>query len=65
MRRHLVTLSLAALLAARLASVLPSPRRYSVSRPGPYVRGRTSAIQQQMRQIGGTGYLETLETVDR
>lgn len=47
--------------AARLAAVLPSPRRYSVPRPGPYVLRRTSAIQQQMRQIGGTGYLETLD----
>ena len=47
--------------AARLAAVLPSPRRYSVPRPGPYVRGRTSAIQRQMRQIGGTGYLGSLD----
>lgn len=47
--------------AARLAAVLPSPRRYSVPNPGPYVRGRTAAIQRQMRQIGGTGYLEALD----
>ena len=47
--------------AARLAAVLPSPRRYSVAAPGPYVRGRTSAIQRQMRQIGGTAYLDRLE----
>ena len=47
--------------AARLAAVLPSPRRYSVPDPGPYVRGRTSAIQRQMRQIGGTGYLDALD----
>ena len=47
--------------AARLAAVLPSPRRYSVPRPGPYVRGRTAAIQRQMRQIGGTAYLARLD----
>ncbi|MGV8940367.1 MAG: monofunctional biosynthetic peptidoglycan transglycosylase [Lysobacter sp.] len=47
--------------AARLAAVLPSPKRYSVSQPGPYVQRRTRQIQQQMRQIGGPGYLEQLE----
>jgi monofunctional biosynthetic peptidoglycan transglycosylase len=47
--------------AARLAAVLPSPRRYSAARPGPYVQRRTRAIQRQMRQIGGAGYLEGLD----
>src|SRR5690606_11051194 len=47
--------------AARLAAVLPSPKRYSAARPGPYVQRRTRAIQRQMRQIGGTGYLDGLE----
>lgn len=47
--------------AARLAAVLPSPRRYSVSRPGPYVQRRTRAIQRQMRQIGGAEYLRRLD----
>lgn len=47
--------------SARMAAVLPSPRRYSVANPGPYVKGRTNKIQRQMRQIGGTAYLETLE----
>ena len=46
--------------AARLAAVLPSPRRYSAANPGPYVQRRTGQIQRQMRQIGGTGYLEQL-----
>lgn len=46
--------------AARLAAVLPSPRRYSAANPGPYVQRRTGQIQRQMRQIGGTGYLERL-----
>lgn len=47
--------------AARLAAVLPNPKRYSVSRPGPYVQRRSRAIQRQMRAIGGTGYLRALE----
>lgn len=47
--------------AARLAAVLPSPKRYSAARPGPYVQRRANAIQRQMRQIGGPAYLRTLE----
>ena len=47
--------------AARLAAVLPSPKRYSVSRPGPYVQRRSRAIERQMRQIGGESYLRSLD----
>lgn len=47
--------------AARLAAVLPSPKRYSAGRPGPYVQRRTRAIQRQMRQIGGVDYLRRIE----
>lgn len=47
--------------AARLAAVLPSPRRYSVRNPGPYVQRRTRAIQRQMRAIGGIEHLEQLQ----
>ena len=47
--------------AARLAAVLPSPRRYSVARPGPYVQRRARAIERQMRLIGGQGYLHKIE----
>ena len=47
--------------AARLAAVLPSPKRYSAARPGPYVQRRTRAIQRQMRYIGGVGYLRSLD----
>lgn len=47
--------------AARLASVLPSPKRYSAANPGPYVQRRSRQIQQQMRQIGGVDYLERLD----
>ncbi len=47
--------------SARLAAVLPSPRRYSAAAPGPYVQRRTRWIERNMRQIGGAGYLESLE----
>ena len=47
--------------AARLAAVLPSPRRYSAARPGPYVQRRTRAIQRQMRNLGGPALLERLD----
>ena len=47
--------------AARLAAVLPNPKRYSASRPGPYVQRRTRAIERQMRAIGGTSYLRALD----
>jgi monofunctional biosynthetic peptidoglycan transglycosylase len=42
--------------AARLAAVLPSPRRFRVDRPSAYVQRRTDWVEQQMRQLG-TGYL--------
>lgn len=47
--------------AARLAAVLPNPKRYSAERPGPYVQRRTGQIQRQMRQIGGQSYLDRFE----
>lgn len=46
--------------AARLAAVLPSPRRMRVDRPSPYVQRRTESILGQMRAIGGTAYLREL-----
>lgn len=42
--------------SARLAAVLPSPRRYSATRPGPFVQRRAAWIQRQARQLGGPGY---------
>ena len=47
--------------AARLAAVLPSPRRYSAKNPGPYVQRRAQWIQRQVRQLGGRDYLEQLD----
>jgi len=47
--------------SARLAAVLPSPRRYNAAHPGPYVQRRGNAIERQMRHLGGTGYLRRIE----
>lgn len=44
--------------AARLAAVLPSPRRLHAERPSAYVQRRANWIQQQMSQLGGPGYIE-------
>jgi monofunctional biosynthetic peptidoglycan transglycosylase len=52
---------LSAAEAARLAAVLPSPKRYNAARPGPYVQRRAAAIQRQMGRIGGVGYLHALD----
>ena len=41
--------------AARLAAILPSPRRYSASAPGPYIRRRTSRIQAAMGTVREQG----------
>ena len=46
--------------AARLAAVLPSPLRYRVDKPSAYVLKRQRWVEQQMRQLGGTAYLDKL-----
>lgn len=46
--------------AALLAAVLPSPTRYRVVNPGPYVRQRQQWILGQMRRLGGPALLEGL-----
>jgi monofunctional glycosyltransferase len=47
--------------AARMAAVLPNPRRYSIARPGPYVQRRSNAIQRQMRYMGGPAFLQRID----
>jgi monofunctional biosynthetic peptidoglycan transglycosylase len=42
---------------ARLAAVLPSPRRLSASKPSPYVQRRAAWIARQIGQLGGSGML--------
>ncbi|MBP6749650.1 MAG: monofunctional biosynthetic peptidoglycan transglycosylase [Xanthomonadaceae bacterium] len=46
--------------SARMAAVLPNPRKYSVAKPGPYVQRRARAIERQMRYLGGQAYLKEL-----
>jgi len=41
--------------AARLAAILPSPRRYQAASPGPYVRRRASRIQAAMGTVRNDG----------
>jgi monofunctional glycosyltransferase len=48
--------------AAKLAAVLPSPKKWSVTKPGPYVSRRVPKITRQMRALGGTSYLKTLRS---
>ncbi len=50
--------ALSAAEAARLAVVLPSPRRYNPVRPSPALQRRAAWVQQQVRQLGGPGYLQ-------
>ena len=42
---------------ARLAAVLPSPRKYNAGKPGPYVQRRANWIERQVRHLGGPSYL--------
>ena len=44
--------------SARLAAVLPHPKKYSARNPGPYVQRRAAWIQRNARQLGGAAYLE-------
>ena len=41
--------------AARLAAILPSPRRYNASSPGPYVRRRAARVQAAARVVRNEG----------
>ncbi|MBZ5875563.1 MULTISPECIES: monofunctional biosynthetic peptidoglycan transglycosylase [Chromohalobacter] len=51
---------LSAAQASRLAAILPNPREWSASRPSSYIVKRSQWIQRQMRQLGGSAYLERL-----
>ena len=43
--------------SARLAAVLPNPKKYSARKPGPYVQRRANWIQRQVGHLGGPAYL--------
>ncbi|SDD60089.1 monofunctional biosynthetic peptidoglycan transglycosylase [Aquimonas voraii] len=49
--------ALTAVEAARLAVVLPAPKRYSATRPGAQLQRRAAWVQRQVRQLGGPAYL--------
>ena len=51
--------------ASLLAAVLPNPRNWSAGRPSPYVLRRAAWIRKQMSQLGGNGYLVTLDSSRR
>jgi monofunctional biosynthetic peptidoglycan transglycosylase len=51
--------------AALLAAVLPNPLRLRVDRPSRYVLARRDWILDQMRGLGGAGYLQALESERR
>lgn len=55
--------ALSAAQAARLAAVLPSPRRYSAVRPSAFVQSRSRRIERQMRQLGDD-HLATVVDID-
>ncbi|HEY4093104.1 MAG TPA: monofunctional biosynthetic peptidoglycan transglycosylase [Luteibacter sp.] len=54
---HVAPSRLSVTQAARLAAVLPNPRRLRVDAPSAYVMRRTAWISQQMGQLGGPAYL--------
>jgi len=43
--------------AARLAAVLPNPKRMSAGNPSPYVQRRAAQIMSEVRRLGGPDYL--------
>lgn len=45
--------------SARLAAVLPNPKKYSVGNPGRYVLARARWIQRQVGHLGGSAYLSS------
>jgi monofunctional biosynthetic peptidoglycan transglycosylase len=44
--------------SAALASILPSPRKYKVKNPGPYVYGRQQQVKKLYRSLGGHLFLK-------
>ena len=49
------------IIAALLAAVLPSPKRFRVDRPSPYVQQRQAWIMRQMSMLGGVRLLDSLD----
>jgi monofunctional biosynthetic peptidoglycan transglycosylase len=51
--------------AALLAAVLPNPRKLHAEHPSAYVLSRRDQILEQMRDLGGTAYLQALQSKGR
>lgn len=51
---------LTAAQAARLAAVLPNPKRFNARQPSAHIWQRVFWIQQQMVQLGGTAHIQPL-----
>lgn len=47
--------------SARIIAILPSPLKWSVSRPGPYVVKRKNWIINQYQMLGGLEYLKEID----
>ena len=47
--------------AARMAAVLPNPKRFRIDAPSKYVLRRQAQIEAQMRALGGASYLQQLK----
>ena len=58
---HKPALGLSSSEAALLAAVLPNPLRLHAERPSAYVLERRDWILEQMRELGGEGYLREVE----
>ena len=61
--RHFFSTSAADLTprqAALLAAVLPNPKRLSAAEPSGYLERRVAWILRQVRQLGGSAYLDSL-----
>lgn len=48
--------------ASLLAAVLPNPHKWSAGQPTAYINRRASWIRRQMRQLGGSHYLNQLSS---
>lgn len=57
-QKHAATLNLKE--SASIISVLPSPRKYKVVQPGPYVSGRQQTIARLYHSLDGKNYLREL-----
>lgn len=58
---HIPASKLSRSQAARIAAVLPSPRKWKVKNSGPYVLKRSARIERQIRQLGGSAYLKSID----